>query len=75
MTYKLDSEKYKYNVSGHKESEFQGSPFPIGNKMNSQMVRSLAGCAMSKCKTFLEIEKRKPIRYNSEITNKQKTLT
>jgi len=53
-TYKLNSQKYKRNVSGHKESKFQSSPFPISSNVNSQMVRSLAGCAMSKCKPFLK---------------------
>lgn len=54
MTYKLNGQKYKYNVSSDKESKFQSSPFPVSSNMNSQMVRGLAGCAMSKCKTFLQ---------------------
>lgn len=62
MTYKLNGQKYKNNVSSDKESEFQGSPFSISNNMNSQMVRSLAGCAMSKCKPFL-----KKLKQDSQI--------
>lgn len=54
MTYKLNSQKYKYNISSHKESKFQRSPFPISSDMNSQMIRGLAGCAMSKSKPFLQ---------------------
>jgi hypothetical protein len=53
-TYKLNSQKYKRNVSGHKESKFQSSPFPISSSVNSQMVWSLAGCAVRKCKPFLK---------------------
>ena len=56
-TYKLDSQKYRYDVSSHKETKFQGSPSPISSNMNSQMVRGFTGCAMSKCKPFLEVKK------------------
>ena len=57
ITYKLNGQKYKYDISSHKESKFQGSPFPISSNMNSQMVRGLAGCAMSKSKPFLQKSK------------------
>lgn len=34
-TYKLNRDKYETNVSSHKESKFQGSPFPISKNMDS----------------------------------------
>ena len=53
-TYKLNREKYEKHISRHKESKFQGSPFPISKNMDSQMIRSFAGCAVSKCKPLLQ---------------------
>ena len=52
-TYKLNSQKNKHDISSHKESKFQSAPFPISSSVNSQMVWSLAGCAVRKCKPFL----------------------
>ena len=54
MTYKLNGQKYKHDVSSNKESKLQGSPFSISSNVNSQMVRGFAGCAMSKSKPFLQ---------------------
>lgn len=53
-TYKLHSKKNKYYISGYKETELQGTPLPICKNMHSQVVRSLTGCTMSKCKPFLQ---------------------
>ena len=69
MTYKLNSQKNKCDVSSHKESKFQSSPFPISSNMNSQMVRGLTCCAMSKCKPFLK----KINRLSGEKKREQKT--
>lgn len=52
-TYKLHSKKNKDYISGHKETELQGTPLPISKNMHSQVVRSLTGCTMSECKPFL----------------------
>ena len=54
FTYKLNCQKYKQNVSGDKKPKFQGTPFPISSTMNTQMIRSLASSAVSKCKPFLQ---------------------
>ena len=53
IMYQLNSKEDRQYVPGDEETELQCPPLSVSWSVDSDVIRSLASCAMAKCKSFL----------------------